>query len=141
VRFLAVDVGERRVGIAVSDADGRFAVPHSVIDERDLKRSTAQAAAIVRDEGVERVVIGLPLLPSGDDSTSTRRARAYAESLGAQIEVPLEFFDERLSTFEAQSSLRRAGINARKARKRIDAHAAAVILQSYLDQNRSLLSK
>lgn len=141
MRVLALDVGERRVGIAISDADARFAVPHSVIDERVVSRSTEQAARIVRDEQVERVIVGLPLLPSGDDSASTRQARLYAETLGAQIDVPLEFFDERLSTFEAQSSLRRAGINARKARKRIDAHAAAVILQSYLDQNRSLLSK
>ena len=141
MRVLALDVGERRVGIAISDADATFAVPHSVIDERDVTRSTEQTARIVRDEQVGRVVVGLPLLPSGDDSTSTKQARLYAETLGAQIDVPLEFFDERLSTFEAQSSLRRAGINARKARKRIDAHAAAVILQSYLDQNRSLLSK
>jgi putative Holliday junction resolvase len=139
--LLGVDVGERRVGIAVSDAEARFAVPHSVIDDRDLARSTSRTAEIVRLEAVDKVVVGLPLLPSGDDSESTRRARAYAERLGAQIEVPLEFFDERLSTYEAESSLRRAGIKARKARKRVDAHAAAVILQSYLDQNRSLLAK
>lgn len=141
MRLLAVDVGARRVGLAVSDADGRFAVPHSVIDDRDLARSAGRVAEVIREEAIDRVVVGLPLLPSGDDSESTRQARAYAQSLGAQIDVPLEFFDERLSTYEAESSLRRAGINARKARKTIDAHAAAVILQSYLDQNRSLLSK
>ena len=141
MRILGVDVGERRVGIAISDEAARFAVPHSVLDDRDVKRSTAATAQIVREEAVGKVIVGLPLLPSGDDSASTRQARLYAEALGAQIDVPLEFFDERLSTYEAQSSLRQAGINARKARKRIDAHAAAVILQSYLDENRSLLSK
>ncbi|MEX2236397.1 MAG: Holliday junction resolvase RuvX [Dehalococcoidia bacterium] len=136
-RYLGVDVGTRRVGLAISDPSGTFALPLLVIDDTDAARSAARAAAVAVEEGVAGVVVGLPLLPSGEDSASTTAARAYAHLLGAQIEVPLEFFDERLSTYEAQSSLRRAGVSARKAKGRIDAHAATVILQAYLDQNRS----
>jgi putative holliday junction resolvase len=136
-RLLGVDVGERRVGLAIADPAVSFAVPYAVIDERDVQKSVARTADIARSEGVEGVIVGLPLLPSGDDSASTVAARRYAEQLRALIDVPVEFFDERLSTVRAQYSLRDAGVNARKARGQLDAHAAAVILQSYLDQNRS----
>lgn len=137
MRLLAVDVGLRRVGLAISDPGGRFALPYEVIDDRDPGRSVAHVAGIVAREDIARVIVGLPLTLEGADSDSTRMARRYAGLLGARIDVPLEFFDERMSTVEAQSSLRAAGVNARRAKGRVDAHAATVILQAYLDQKRS----
>ncbi|MPZ24067.1 MAG: Holliday junction resolvase RuvX [Dehalococcoidia bacterium] len=136
MRLLAVDVGSRRVGIAISDPGCTFALPYTVIDDRDMRRSARRVAEIAAAEEISRIIVGLPVSLSGDEGPAARAAREYSRRLGGQTDVPLEFFDERLSTVDAQASLREAGASTRKTRGLVDAHAAAVILQTYIDHNR-----
>jgi putative Holliday junction resolvase len=134
MRVLGVDVGSRRVGVAISDPAASFAVPYRVIDDPDMRRSARTVAEIARGEEVGVVVIGLPLTMEGRERSAAAAARSYGSFLAEHIDVDLVYFDERLSTVEATTALRETGITSRIARGRVDAHAAAVILQGYLDQ-------
>ena len=142
-RILGLDAGERRIGVAISDPDGSFALPlHSIlVDGHEM----AAIEAYVRDEDVEAVVIGLPLSMSGESSAQTERARAFAAKVEERLALPVHLWDERLSTHEAlrhaagREEDRRSG---RRSRGRqtpqadTDAIAASIILQAYLDSLR-----
>ena len=131
MRILALDVGDRRVGIAISDPTGMLARPLAV-----LKRSGRDYQSIVdlaKEHGVELIVAGFPRNMDGSEGEQARKAKAYLAGLEKHINVPVELWDERLSTFEAQRLMIEAGRCARQRRGRIDAVAAAVILQDYLD--------
>lgn len=133
-RFLGLDIGERRIGVAVSDELGTIASPVGMI------RRDSDVAAEVRDLIVEydvvRVVAGLPIGLSGREGPQAQAVRAFVEDLAAALEVPVEFYDERLSTAVAERSLIAGGTRRAKRREKVDAVAAAVILQGYLDHQR-----
>jgi putative Holliday junction resolvase len=141
-RILGLDAGERRIGVAISDPDGSFALPlRSILaDGSELDAIDAY----VRDESVEAIVIGLPLSMSGESSAQTERARAFAARVESRTQLPVHLWDERLSTQEAirhasGADDRRTG---RRSRARAtpqadtDAIAASIILQAYLDSLR-----
>jgi putative Holliday junction resolvase len=123
MRVLALDYGSARCGVALSDPTGTLATPLAVVERPSSRKGIAALAALVREREVERVVVGLPLSLSGADSEQTREARAFAARLGEAVEVPVDLFDERLTTRIAA----RAG-----GRSDEDSRAAAVLLEDWL---------
>jgi putative Holliday junction resolvase len=135
-RVLGLDLGERRIGVAISDPEQRIAVPLRTI-EREHHMETL--SRLVDDEGVDTVVLGLPLSLSGEDTAQTRSTRAYGAELEQLLGVRIVLWDERLSSSEASrlagTSKGRRG-RGRRPQVDVDAMAATVVLQSYLDSRR-----
>ena len=137
-RFLGVDVGTVRVGLAMSDLTGTLASPLETLkrakDDSDLDR----LVELVMEHEVTEVVVGEPVHLSGASGASAEDAGAYAQKLADRIpDVPVQLIDERLSTVTAASHLREGGIDSRKQRSVIDQAAAVVILQQFLDGRRA----
>jgi len=133
VKYLALDIGKRRIGVAVSDPLGMLARPLETVESVSLNVDTAKIAQIAAGEGAEAIVIGDPLHMSGEAGTMSNRAHRFGEKLREVSGLPIEYVDERLTTVEAQRILQDAGVPLKKARQQIDAVAASVILQSYLN--------
>ncbi len=135
-RILCIDAGERRIGLALSDELGLLASPLGVL-RRDagLAPVMEAIAQIARREGVSMVVVGLPLNEDGTFGRQAKRAQNFAQIAGRVLGLPIEMWDERLSTLEAEAVVRAQGRSTRRMRERgqMDAVAAAVILQNYLD--------
>jgi len=131
VRALGIDLGTKRIGVAMSDAGGTLASPLEVVARS--KQSHRDIAAIVDEWEVELVVVGMPLSLSGDAGPAARAAAREVEQLRDVLSVPVETYDERLTTVSADRLLQEAGVDSRNRRKVIDMVAAAVILQSWLD--------
>jgi len=134
-RLVALDVGERRVGVAVSDELGLIASP---VESVDMKKrdGTDRLVALIERYDPERIIIGLPLGMSGREGPQAAATRAFAQKLRARIDRPIVFWDERLTTFMADQSLIEAGHRRARRKQHVDAVAAALILQSYLDSQR-----
>lgn len=136
MRVVGIDLGTRRVGVAVSDLTGTLASPHLVLERSgDAANDHRRLAEVVAELGAERVVVGLPLSLDGGTGPAARAAIEEAEALAAVVGVPLETYDERLTTVSAQQALRAGGTKARRQRGVIDMAAAAVLLQAWLDGN------
>lgn len=136
MRVLALDLGQVRVGVAVSDELGAMAHPRPSLDGRDMKRLVEAVTALVRDEEVGRVLVGYPLHMSGAAGDAAEKALRFAERVADAAGVEVELVDERLTTVEAARRLREAGKDARRQRGQIDGAAAAVLLQAWLDGRR-----
>ncbi len=134
MRYLGVDLGRARIGLALADDVLRTARPLRVVTHRDEAADLAEIAGTAGEYEVSRAVLGLPLNMDGSEGPAARHARAFAPKLEAVLGVPVELFDERLSTFEAESRLRDQGFSAKDRRSLVDAEAAAVILQGWLDR-------
>jgi len=132
LRTLGLDVGERRIGLAISDPEGRLAVPLRVFERRG-RDDTAEIAALAVREGVERIVIGLPVSLDGGMGMQAQQAEAFAGSLRAASRAEVVLYDERMSSIEADRHLHAAGFRGRAAKERRDSTAAAIILQAFLD--------
>lgn len=135
MRTLGVDYGMKRVGLALSDSEGRLALPYCVLERTTRDALFNTLAEIVEREGVEAVVVGLPLSLDGDETLTSRQCRNFAASLARRTGLPVSLMDERLTSSEAEDLLAQAGCNARNRRKSLDAHAAALILRAHLDQS------
>ena len=137
MRVLALDVGERRVGIAISDPTGTLARPLQALARGSREEDFAAIAALVAEHDVGLVVVGQPLSLDGTEGPQARRVARYAEALAAHLTVRVISWDERFTTVEAEKVLRqgRKEKDRRRARAKgeLDAVAAAVILQGYLD--------
>ena len=131
-RILGVDLGARRVGVALSDPGGVMASPYEVID-RNKVDLPARLAEIIEEEGVERVVVGLPLSLSGQEGPAAASARAEVEKMQGVVTVPIELFDERLTTVSAERPMMEMKMRADARRRVVDKVAAAVMLQAWLD--------
>ena len=129
MRYLALDVGDEYIGVAISDEGGSLARPLEVLRRGSGPASFLQIARIIEAEKVGAIVVGLPLLPDGREGRQVRSTRAY---------VPINLWDERDSTQEAAETLAEIGARRKRHRERIDAVAAAVILQSFLNEKRSI---
>jgi putative Holliday junction resolvase len=134
-RVLGVDLGARRVGVAVSDPERRVAVPVTVIDSK-----SADCLAVLAQLAVEYeaglVVVGVARSLSGADGTQAARHRAAIDQMAARLAIPIVEQDERLSTVAAHRALGAAGLDSRRRRGVVDAAAAAWILQGFLDRQR-----
>jgi putative Holliday junction resolvase len=133
MRYLGLDVGRARIGLALADDVLRTARAHATVPRHGGAADLDAIAEVAARYEVTRAVVGLPLNMDGTEGTSARLARAFAASLAARLGVPVELHDERLSTFEASSRLREQGLSARDQKGIVDAEAAAVILQGWLD--------
>jgi putative Holliday junction resolvase len=138
MRYLGIDVGRARIGLALADEVLRTARPHSTVHRRGDAADLSAIAEVAREYEVTQAVVGLPLNMDGTEGDSARFARGFAGKLGAALGVPVELHDERLSTFEAETRLRQRGVPAREQRALVDAEAAAVILQGWLDRQDGL---
>jgi len=133
-RVLAVDLGDVRVGVAVSDPLGVTAQPLPTIPARIAGGAVGAVAALIGEHGAGEVVVGLPLLMSGEEGERARLARSFARRLSERVPgVVVTLWDERLSSVEAERRMGEGGVRSRDRRGRVDAVAAALILQSYLD--------
>ncbi len=134
--MLGVDFGEKRVGLAVSDPTGKIATPLETVHRRAGKRPPlTELERIGRSLGVEHVVMGLPLDLRGEENDWSREVRAVGERLGQRLGVGVSFVDERLSSVRAERAVRASGLkkSQRERKERIDAAAAQLILQAWLD--------
>jgi putative Holliday junction resolvase len=141
VRTLGIDLGERRIGLAISDPSGILARPLDVIAARGDQQVHEVVRLIGRlaeeEDGLSEVVLGLPRRLDGTPHAQTARALAFAGSLRARIPQPVALQDERLSSVEAESRLALRDRDWRSRKKKLDAAAAAVILQDYLDERKA----
>ncbi len=136
-RILGVDYGERRIGLAVSDPSATIAQPLPTLVRRRGKRPPVQAISdTARAWQVEAVVVGLPLTLAGEESDWTRETRAFGEKVQERAGVPVHFLDERLTSVRAEKTVRALGLprRAREQKERVDATAAMLILQAFLDR-------
>jgi putative Holliday junction resolvase len=133
MRILGLDVGERRIGVAVADEGVRVALPTAVVERRELPADLDAIARLVQEQGAEAVVIGLPISLNGSLGPQAQAVKAFGQEVSDRLSLPIEYWDERLSSVEAQRRLASAGHRGRKAKARRDAAAAAIVLQSYLD--------
>lgn len=134
--ILALDLGERRIGLAVSDALGVTARPLQVIVRGALKEDVERLREIVQQRQVACIVVGLPLNMDGSVGPQARRARAFAGRLRGALGVEVVMWDERLTTVEAEEAMLSSNMNQEERRAQRDAVAAAVLLQDYLDAPR-----
>ena len=135
-RILALDIGDKRIGVAVSDELGLLARPLLTITRASKREDLERVTRLVTGHQAEHVVAGYPRSLSGDEGPQAQRVRRYVEALAAVLPVPIELWDERLTTVEAQRRLLDAGRRKPRDRGQLDAAAAAVILQDYLDAHR-----
>ena len=131
-RILALDVGEKRIGVALCDETQTLARPLLTLKRASKKEDFARLAALCHEHAIEKVIVGLPKTLRGEDGPQAQRVRRYAAELQAALNLPIEFWDERYSSVDARERL---AVSNRKSRAKgdIDSAAAAIILQEYLN--------
>lgn len=130
---LALDIGEKRVGIAVSDATGTVAMPVKVMPAQEVAALSKSFCYLVEDYEPDVLVCGRPVSLSGETGPQAARVEAVAQRIAASLDIPLAFVDERLSSAEAKRILREQGLTEREMRGKVDSIAASLFLQSWLD--------
>ncbi len=137
MRILAVDHGEKRIGLAISDLTGTIANPLKVIKHVSRVIDAAQVAELAAQNQVELIVIGQSFDEEGRPNLAGRRAARFADALKTQIQIPIVMWDESFSTQDARAARIELGVSRKKRAGHLDELAAVMILQSYLDQHRS----
>jgi putative Holliday junction resolvase len=135
-----LDVGKKRIGIAVCEASGKNPHPVTTIERRSLRVDLETLERELTSRSVARIVIGLPLNMDGSEGPATRRMRGFATKVEEALRIPVELCDERLTSFEARERLRDIPILAARRRHAVDAIAAMLILEHWLERNRSSTS-
>ena len=135
-RVLALDLGKRRIGLALSDQLGITAQGLETLERTNIRSDLAQVARIISEHNVSRILIGNPLHMSGREGRQAEHARGFGARLQDATGLPVEFWDERLTTVEAQRVLRQSGISIEKRARAVDRLAAVILLESYLDSHR-----
>ena len=135
MRALGLDIGERRIGVAVSDPTGTVATPLVVLDARALARDRAPLVRLVEDYEPAVLVVGLPLTLAGEQGSQAALVKSTVRRLIEPLGIPVAYHDERLTSAEAERAMAAAGADARARRGAVDMVAASVLLQSYLDAN------
>lgn len=137
MRIIALDIGEKRVGVAISDPDERVASPVCVMAAPDVLAAAKPFRRLLDDWQPELLLCGLPSTLSGEEGPQAVRVRQAAKAIAAAADLPLAFTDERLSSAEAKRSLRENGYDERAMRGKVDMIAASLFLQAWLDARRS----
>ncbi len=130
---MALDIGDRTIGVACSDEGLILASPVETIQRRGPKADSIRVLALVRERGVSRVIAGLPLTLRGEAGPQSVKVQDFVETLRRRLQVPVEMWDERLSTREAERTLIAADMSRSRRKEVIDQMAAVLILQTYLD--------
>jgi len=137
MRFMGIDPGTRRVGLALGDDEGGLASPHKTLTRVDDPSLLREILSEAKAHEVESVVLGLPLRMNGLEGPEAKYARALGKAIEQRGKLPVVLWDERLTTVSAERQLRGAGLRGEKKKGLIDQAAATVLLQSYLDARRS----
>jgi putative holliday junction resolvase len=135
-RVIALDVGDKRIGVAVSDLTRLIARPLETVTRKNREADLQRLAKIIAEQEARIVVVGLPKNMDNTEGAQARKTRNFAEQLGSVSNATIVFEDERLSTFSAIESLVQRGVKTGHARELVDMEAAAIILQTYLDKAR-----
>lgn len=133
MRVMALDVGDKTIGIAISDALLLTAQGRPTLRRKDLKSDLEVLGQLARENEVHEIVVGQPLHMSGHQSPQSEKVARFAEQLHKVLDIPVVFWDERLTSFAAEQHLEEMGLNWRKRREHVDKIAAMIILQNYLD--------
>jgi putative Holliday junction resolvase len=141
MRVMALDVGDRNIGIAISDALLLTAQSRPTLRRKDLQSDLEAIRQLSKKNEVHEIVVGQPLHMDGRESPQSQKVARFAEELKKTVGVPIVFWDERLTSFEAEQRLQEMGLNWRQRRAEIDKIAALIILQNYLDAHSSLKRK
>jgi len=131
---LGIDHGSKRIGLAISDPDGRVALPVGTLESRGPERDLAAIRQVIEARQVERIVVGLPVHMDGRPGRQAAAARAFAERLARELGLPVDTLDERWTTKEAERALRATGRRGKKKRAVVDSVAAALLLRTYLER-------
>jgi putative Holliday junction resolvase len=133
-RVLALDIGERRIGVAISDERGILAQPLMVIERRGTAQDVARVARVVKEHEAAEIVVGVPITLRGEQAAAAEKVHAFVAVLREATDVSVLLVDERLSTVEADRRMREASVRREPRRQRVDAVAAALILERYLSR-------
>lgn len=133
-RVLALDVGSRRIGIAVSDALGITAQGLETLERKNKRNDFEHLRRVIREYDVMEIVVGLPLRMSGNEGTQSEKMRAFAEELEKKFKMPVHLWDERLTSAEANRFLRETELSIEKRGKAVDRMAAVLILQGWMER-------
>jgi putative holliday junction resolvase len=136
-RVLGLDVGSRRIGIAVSDALGITAQGLETLQRKNKRHDFKHLEEVIRHYDVKQIVVGLPLRLSGEEGTQSEKMRFFAEALRKNFGLPVHLWDERLSSAEANRFLRQAELSIEKRSKAVDRMAAVLILQSWMESQKA----
>ncbi|MBR7161743.1 MAG: Holliday junction resolvase RuvX [Clostridia bacterium] len=137
MKLLGVDYGEARTGLAYSDALGLYAVGMGNIKSYDMEKAAAEIALKAKEIGAQAIVIGKPVNMNGTFGEKVEKVERLGELIRSHIDVPIEFFDERMTTVRAHQILQESGVRSKKRRPIIDSLAAELILQGYMDMQRN----
>jgi putative Holliday junction resolvase len=132
--ILGVDLGEKRIGLAVSDSAGSIAFPAGFIVSRDRPKDVAALCEVVEERGIVRIVVGLPIHLDGRASPGSQAARSFADALAEAVGVPVDLLDERWTSQAAELSLSESKGGRKKRREAVDAVAATLLLRTYLER-------
>jgi len=134
MRSLGLDIGDKRIGVALSDPKGILASPFTIVNRRNETADIEAIVDIINQHQVERIIVGLPRSMDGSISKQAEKVGAFIQELRNHTKVPLEFRDERLSTVSANRLMQEIDVKKTRGKARHDAIAAAIILQGYLDE-------
>ena len=135
MKILGLDYGEARIGVAISDIMGILASPLDTICEKDREKQLEKTAAVAREHGVCKIVVGYPRHMDGTIGHRAQYTQEFARELSEILSVPYVMWDERLSSTEAHRILESGGVSGKKRKTKVDKIAAVIILQGYLDAN------
>ena len=137
MRVMALDVGEKKIGVAISDALLLTAQARPTLHRKNLKSDISILGRLAEENEVHEIVVGYPLHMSGKESLQSEKVKEFAAELGNALQLPVVLWDERLTSFAAEQHLEEMGLKWRQRRDHIDKIAAMIILQSYLDSRSS----
>lgn len=135
-RILAIDYGEVRIGLAISDPMQIFAFPLMVIDLKKTTDSIQTIENVVKEKDVKKIIVGYPLKLNGSEGIQTEKVKRFVKEMKERINIDIEMIDERLTTMSAQRELKQVGINHKKQRRIIDEVAASKLLEMYLEMKK-----
>ena len=137
MRYLCLDIGDRRIGVAMSDPSGILASPLTIIERNDDRAAIEAIISIVKESEVGGVIIGLPRSLNGSLGTQAQKVTGFTDKLRAALSIPVDFRDERLSTVSARRGMKETMSKKARRETKDDAIAAAIILQNYLEERRT----
>jgi len=135
---MGLDFGQKRIGVAIAAAEGLLAIPIDVIDRAGEEADLKAILTLINEWGIDRIVVGLPRSMDGSIGKQAEEVVAFSKALSQRISIPIDTWDERLSTVAAERLMRDAGTKSGKRKVHRDSMAAAIILQGYLDRGRAL---
>ncbi len=137
-KYLGVDYGDVRTGLAECDVSGMLAGPIGTVAEGGMRNTAIRVAKEAETRGCKRIIIGLPKNMNGSEGSRAETVRAFAEILKSLTDIPIDFYDERMTTMEAYRFLDGSGTYGKKRKKAIDTLSAEIILQGYIDKERNM---